>query len=277
MDAFSKRLSPEFWDSIRRTSTMMNSMQQSVLAANRFWQDNSKLFSPALMESVNRISRITSSIPSTLAPALAEFGQISERINRSFLPAAQEIALMQNKWKEALQPFFETLNRVDPTETQLFNLAETLQIQIDILKEMSPDDQPDVGLDDEEAAANAVNEVLSQPDNWEQVLVQKLNTAKERHPVYAWLIVQLVVFIIQLMIAVLGGLLVETIKPAILRESPSQDAPIVINIDASQQITIINEVPYYYQAEYIETDTGEKHTGWISKRSTKPINMFEEE
>lgn len=79
---------------------------------------------------------------------------------------------------------------------------------------------------------------------------------------------------IAIVLNVSANYLYDTIKPAKLREEPSQDAPVITVVNASQIVSVINDTRYYFEIEYTDSQTGETYSGWISKRS---IQEHEEE
>ena len=99
---------------------------------------------------------------------------------------------------------------------------------------------------------------------------------KTRHPLLADLYLQL----ISLILAVLSGLIVNwlsgiLIKPSNVYEEPKSTSNIVVNINVEQNVTIVNEVPYYYEILYIDPETCEEKTGYVYKNNIEIINNKE--
>lgn len=263
-----RRLASVYSDTLRQTNDIIARTDLSYLAAPR-WLNEADRLSPALTETLNLYTRLAQSVPDALSPALLRYCAYAEQLADS-VPASVRRALdAQDRWQAAFQPLIEAAANLAPTEAQLQSLANALRDQADDLEKAEIGDEPPVGREDEEAAAEAVGEVLADPENWEQRLAERLKREKERHPVRAWLIVKLLAFLMSILAMILASGLYETIKAAVLRESPSPGASIVVNIDASRQITVIDEVPYYYKAAYLDAETGKQYVGWISKRSTR--------
>lgn len=99
---------------------------------------------------------------------------------------------------------------------------------------------------------------------------------KNQHPLLADLYLQL----ISLILAVLSGLIVNwlsgiLIKPANVYEEPKSSSNIVVNINVDQNVTIVNEVPYYYEILYMDSETGEEKTGYVYKNNIEIVDEDE--
>jgi hypothetical protein len=94
-----------------------------------------------------------------------------------------------------------------------------------------------------------------------------LAIAQERHPVFAKAIIWILSAVIAIVLNVSSNYLYDTIKPAKLREEPSQDAPVITVVNASQIVNVINDTRYYFEIEYTDSVSGGTYSGWISKRS----------
>ena len=54
---------------------------------------------------------------------------------------------------------------------------------------------------------------------------------------------------------------------AIIREEPHTSSTILSRIEVGQELTLINDVSYYYEVNFTDVETGKRFSGWISKRS----------
>lgn len=95
---------------------------------------------------------------------------------------------------------------------------------------------------------------------------QRYGEWKEKHPLLADLYLQL----IGLLLGILGGLITSCIPATVNKntnvyEAPTATSNVVINIDIDQNITVINEAPYYFEVIYTHPETGEEITGFIYK------------
>ena len=272
------RFAPQFFDSMNRIGEMLANSSFDAVVGNPFWEQSGKLFNPPLMEKLAAMEGLAARVSSTLTPALLNACRVNEALTQQMLGVTRDIASPSESLATAFQPLLDAIHRGDPLEADIMGLARALQGQ----SEDEPEDGSEEALDadaddgDEEAAVEAVNEILqAEPKNWEQKLVEKLKDAGNRRPVQAWLIKCILSIIIQIMVTIIAELVVEAIKPAVLREDPTPAASIVVNVDASRHMTVVNKVRYYYQVAYTDPETGERHTGWISKRSTRPIQLEE--
>ena len=60
-------------------------------------------------------------------------------------------------------------------------------------------------------------------------------------------------------------------------DEPSSKSNTVVNITVDQSVTIIGEVPYYYEVEYTDPETGELVTGYIYKANIATDEQSEED
>ena len=129
-----------------------------------------------------------------------------------------------------------------------------------------PADVEDVLTDEIRAELNeSVQEALLAEDSQKNI-EQRYGEWKEKHPLLADIYLQT----ISLFLSFLLGLITScssatTTKNSKVYELPSSTSNIVVNINVEQNITVINEVPYYYEVAYIDPETGEEKKGYIYK------------
>jgi hypothetical protein len=115
-----------------------------------------------------------------------------------------------------------------------------------------------------------INEVLSCPNEAGDISQSKYVKWKEQHPFLADLYMQVLLPLIQ---AILYGLIAfgaatliaSANKDARVYEEPTSTSNIVNNISVEQNVTIIGDVPYFYEVEFVDPETGETVTGYIYK------------
>lgn len=84
--------------------------------------------------------------------------------------------------------------------------------------------------------------------------------------------------LLQVIITLLAGFVLNmytTVKQTVIRKMPSVEAPTLIVVAGNRNITVNGDVPYYFEIEYEDPETGDNYRGWISKRSTKPFDEEE--
>ena len=132
----------------------------------------------------------------------------------------------------------------------------------------APDSVDEAGFSEEEQAEvkEMVAEILNDsPHNWEYGFAKMIETAKTKHPIW----MAIILFVLGTLASYLIEDIFDTIKNTVIREEPNTSAAVVINIQAEQVVLVVNDVPYYYEVEYVDETTGETYTGWISKRSVR--------
>lgn len=216
------------------------------------------------------VARQTQEISRILSPAIQQWAEISARLANLMTPAIIAAAEMAARTQIELSPLLRELHDVSPSGDQLSGLFEKVSLYADEMTfDVATDEIDSLTAPEKQETVKAVSEILAEPDNWEQTLVKSLRLAQERHPVFAKAIIWLLSAIITIVLNVAANTIYDTIKIAKLREKPAQDATVVTIVNISQEVTIINDVPYYFEIEYIDTVTEKRNTGWISKRSVQ--------
>ncbi len=110
--------------------------------------------------------------------------------------------------------------------------------------------------------------------NWQQKVMLIIEKWKRQNPVIANVFYILLQVIISLAIA-LALNMYTTVKQTVIREMPSANAPKLIIVPKNHKMIVIGEVPYYFEIEFEDPETGDSFQGWISKRSAKPFDEEE--
>lgn len=124
----------------------------------------------------------------------------------------------------------------------------------------------------------SVQEVLVAEDS-KKSIEQRYDEWKEKHPLLADIFLAIIGCILGCIIDLITNCLpAATTKNSKVYESPSSNSNIVTNINVNQNITVINEVPYYYEMVFIDSKTGEEIKGFIYKpnitiQEVKPENI----
>jgi hypothetical protein len=259
-------LSPSTLRMINETNAIYAHIPPSIQEAYRVTSQIATALNPSLLEAVRQAQETAQ----MMAPAIREWQENTAQLANLMTPAIRAAAEAAARMQIELQPLLRELRDVHPSIIQFTELFQEIFQYADEMDFSRDADEID-GLTEEEkqAAAKTVREILSQPDNWEQRLVKSLTAAQERHPVFAKAIIWILSAVIAIVLNVSANYLYDTIKPVKLREEPSQDAPVITVVNASQTVSVINGTRYYFEIEYTDLQTGETYSGWISKRSIK--------
>lgn len=192
--------------------------------------------------------------------------QIEKSVSPSLQVGLQNILELQIELQQLLQELYDSQPstvQFNQLMNQIDQYASTVEVAV-----FEKDEAELIDLEREEVV-EAVQAVLSEPENWEQRLVKTLTAKKERHPVITWAIMFILKLLINIVIQCAVNNLCSTIKPTLLRSEPRQSAATVMVIDSKQMVNVIDDVRYYFEIEYTEQKTGETYTGWVSKRSVQ--------
>lgn len=115
-----------------------------------------------------------------------------------------------------------------------------------------------------------ISEVLSSPDEAGDISQSKYVKWKEQHPFLADLYMQVLLPLIQAILYGLitfgaAALIASANKDARVYEEPTSSSNVVYNISVEQNVTIVGDVPYFYEVEFPDPETGETVTGYIYK------------
>ncbi len=257
-------LSPSALRMINETNAIYAQIAPSIQEAYRVTSQIAAALDTPLLEAVRQAQEAAR----MMAPAIREWQENTAQLANLMTPAIRVAAETAARMQIELQPLLRELRDVHPSAIQFKELFQEVSQYADVM-DFSCDANEIDGLTEEEkqAASKTVKEILSQPDNWEQSLVKSLAAAQERHPVFAKAIVWILSAVIAIVLNVSANYLYDTIKTAKLREEPSQYAPVITVVNASQIVNVINDTQYYFEIEYTDSETGEAYSGWISKRS----------
>ncbi len=257
-------LSPSALRMINETNAIYAQIAPSIQETYRVTSQIAAALNPPLLEAVRQAQETAR----MMAPAIREWQENTAQLANLMTPAIRAAAETAARIQIELQPLLRELRDVCPSTIQFTKLFQEVSLYADEMDFSRDADEIDGLTKDEKlAAAKTVSEILSQPDNWEQRLVKSLVAAQERHPVFAKAIVWILSAVIAIVLNVSANYLYDTIKMAKLREEPSQNAPLITVVNASQTVNVINDTRYYFEIEYTDSDSGEIYSGWISKRS----------
>lgn len=111
-----------------------------------------------------------------------------------------------------------------------------------------------------------INQILADPNTMHVASQSKYLQWKERNPGFAAFFLN-ILFPILLLIADWGfsSWQARSTKDSRVYEEPVSTSSVVYNITVENNITVIGDVPYYYEVEFINPETGELVTGYIYK------------
>lgn len=218
-----------------------------------------ELCTPAFMKTLKIQSDVLKQFSATqdvwqqTAHQIAEWSNVLfDRKAFWFEPEQQNIAQELNVWSEVAGRISSVV--VCELEDAGEEVAETLS------------------QDDQKAISEEINSILNDK-NWEQRFMESIQKYNKTHPLFALIIKNIFLIIIQIVIGVIATVIAQAKFPANVYEEPKVSAPIVYHIEQHQQVIIVNEIPYYYEIEVKDESTNEIKTGFVSKRSIEMIDV----
>ena len=231
----------ETWNRISRDFSYMQNMTGAVAAVESY---QSVLKNIVPMDTAASLLASASSMQSVLAGI-----QIPKTID--LIPTMEKILpIIDDAWKM-------------PTIDWNW-MSETLSAYGD---DFNQDETSDLLTEDiREELDESIHEIMVSGDS-EEMVKSKFLEWQNRHPVLAFILIQiLLAIIINIVSGVMGDWVSGVLtKKSNMYEEATATSNVVINIDVDQNITIVNEVPYYYEIVYTDPETGEEIRGYVYK------------
>ena len=229
------------------------------------------------LDTLNKITQ-TFSVSQNLSgayAAVASYQSILSNVysNNTFETLAKSATVMQSVLANIQMPtvidIIPTMERILPVIDTSWKIptidwdwmAKTLENY-----DYEPAEVEDVLTDEIRAELNeSAQEALLAEDSQKDI-EQRYGERKEKHPLLADIYLLIIGAILGLLFSFTqSSSPATTAKNSNVYELPSSTSNIVVNINVDQDITVINEVPYYYEVVYIDPETGEEKKGYIYK------------
>ena len=249
----------ELPDYVFETQRTLNNLTATLEAANRvsqalsFTQNLSGAF--AAVESFQSVLRTVYS--NTTFDSLAKSATVMQSaLDNVQMPAVVDMIPTIEK----LLPVIDTTWKVPSIDWDWLSktLATFDGYNYDDIEELITDEI-------REELNESVHKTFSADDSQKNI-EQRYGDWKEKHPLLADIYLQLVAIFLSAIFGLFNNWLTGfTTKDSKVYESPAATSNVIVNVDINQNITIINEVPYYYEVIYTVPETGEEKKGYIYK------------
>lgn len=114
--------------------------------------------------------------------------------------------------------------------------------------------------------AEDITQILSDPEHMETVSQSKYLQWKERNPgLAAFFLDILYPFLLMLIPLLVSIWTARPIKDSKVYEKPTSTSNVVCNLTIENNVTVVGDMPYYYEIEFAHPETGEMVTGYIYK------------
>ena len=239
-------------------------------------------FSPTLIEMQQQLNQLFISVKpilDTLSPVLLIMQQQLNMLAKTILPTLIEAEQQVNRLAEVFSPIIKYIRAYQQMDfsSNIYIWAQTFISQPSIKQFGNDDDNFDIITSQEkQEIVDAIIEILDEPINFQQSVTKWFENFKTKNPLVTKLFTGILSAIILIIIATVSNLSAEVIKNAVLREKPTQLSPIINHVYINQSVTIINQMPYYYEIPFTDEVTGETKTGWITKRSVRVFDCEKE-
>lgn len=197
--------------------------------------------------------------------ALRELTETMQALSKIEIPNFAETILSQidtsvfTAWKECADTF---------ANTDWSWLSEVYTDDTEEVQDMTVDEVPS---EIRKQIATDITEVLADPENLHTVSQNKYLEWKNERPENAALFWQTLCQIIQTIIVILTfGVTIWQARPnkdSRVYEEPTATSTVVYNITIENPVTVIGDVPDYYEVEFSNPETGEVVRGYVPKQN----------
>lgn len=244
-------------------------------------QPFSQISTPVLLRELNTLNAMQN--PWQI-PELQTMAQNVQRICDVWGPAMQTISRQQYQYWAV--PQIET-TMLDMIQSSCANLTRDAMVSaltgslgafadLEIPKYDLPEDVPALTEEENAQLSAELSEAAEDPQNWQQRMMDVIQSWKARNPIVAGLIQLLVTTVISQLIwqALCWG--AATLRDSMIREEPTSKAAVVCQVKKGETVTVVGDAPYYYLVEVTDPDTDECLSGYISKKSVRPAQDIDE-
>lgn len=212
--------------------------------------------------------------------------------------ALNEIVASHKAWSETVLPahsFSAMVAAVRPAvKVDVSSIAQSVVAQIDTsalvalresasravlatdwswLSEVYPEkDDPHAALEEKEVApeiraemAADITEVIAEPETMHLTSRNKYLEWAKKHPELAVQFLTLLLMFIQTICMMVSTWQARLVKDSQVYQEPASTSNVVYNLTVENNVTVIGDVPYYYEIEFTHPETGEMVTGYIYK------------
>lgn len=124
-------------------------------------------------------------------------------------------------------------------------------------KEVAPEIRAEMAAD--------ITEVIAEPETMHLTSQNKYLEWVKKHPELAVQFLTLLLMFIQTICMMVSTWQARPVKDSQVYQEPASTSNVVYNLTVENNVTVIGDVPYYYEVEFVHPETGELVTGYIYK------------
>ena len=196
---------------------------------------------------------------SAIATAASEFERKYEPQLNLMKPEICSAVQMAAQLSSLVQPQLDLLQTLAPTVEQFSTLLQQVASVTNDIGSICEEDISALSSEEWEETDQAANEILADPDSWEQKPVSKIMALKKSHPKIA----KAAVFVLAAVCEHYFDLGLDAFD-AKVKELFTTDAPAIMETASNQPAVVIDFVPGYYKIMLHDPQTGETEIGWIA-------------
>ena len=121
--------------------------------------------------------------------------------------------------------------------------------------------------------ASDITEVIAEPETMHLTSRNKYLEWVKKSPALAIQFVTLLFMLIQTICMMVQTWQARPVKDSQVYQEPTSTSNVVYNVTVENNLTIIDDVPYYYKVEFPNPETGELVTGYIYKGNLSEVTL----
>ena len=252
-------------ESVLKTQEILSGLTASALAMSDAWKaavphyDFSGAYAAmnAYLDSFESISRQAAQM-SSLAKTILPLIDTSVFDTLKYASAATQ-ALQDVNWGWVVNAYAEAFkSKNDDNQEFSENIAE---------ESLTPEVRAEIAAD--------ITEVLAEPETMQLTARNKYLEWVKKNPALAIQFVTLLFVFIQTICMLVQTWQARPVKDSQVYQEPTSTSNVVYNLTVEHNVTIIGDAPYFYEAEFVNPETGEKLVGYIYKANVIAVENEE--
>ncbi len=256
MQELVNRISPSVVENARAAQATYRLLQLDLTESLEATKANCKLLTPGVQRYLEQIASITEE--------LAE----CQSWYRDFLPS--ETPALKVAIEHSMASIIGKKDAGPPASlTDETNGLELLNADYAAASQLISDEESKI-------IADELTQAVSNPENWQQRIIESARRFQETNPLVSWILQKFIlVLLLGILAAVCATAIGNTIAEAKIRAKPSAASEVIYTLEASKDVLITDEAPYYYEVSINADEQGQQIVGYMSKRVVKVLSTMD--
>ncbi len=240
-----------------------------------------------IADSIQPLIRVSAQISDIMPPSILVPTQLSETLLEHQTVISDMVSSMNNiynsqtmsnvfEMSQLCQSIFAGIKIFD-TILAMNNILRTIDFEelYNIVADWEIDELEvgEISAETAQTFQEEITEVFADQQNWQQKLMTMCLKYQETNPILAWAFRYILVGIL---VGVAASYIMQMASNSKVRELPTSTSNVIYQVTEESNIIVIGDVPYYYEVEFENPETGEAVRGYVSKRSISALEKQED-